>query len=164
MQNIVTLGEINDALKIAAVTAAQLADMGFAALANKPICEGLPPEESRRLRNAKLYPAESIGQIRVALAQRLAAPAATTSHRRLGEKTASGTWLVRATTSNFIANSFGRFVLVGSTLPVAAQWSLCIVAPVMPEAGRQRLACRSGQNPHLHKTASPLRPCDQSSA
>ena len=75
MQNIVTLGEINDALKIAAVTAAQLADMGFAALANKPICEGLPPEESRRLRNAKLYPAESIGQIRVALAQRLAAPA-----------------------------------------------------------------------------------------
>lgn len=79
MQNIVTLGEINDALKIAAVTAAQLADMGFAALANKPICEGLPPEESRRLRNAKLYPAESIGQIRVALAQRLAAPAATTT-------------------------------------------------------------------------------------
>ncbi len=75
MQNIVTLGEINDALKIAAVTAAQLEDMGFAALANKPICEGLPPEESRRLRNAKLYPAESIGQIRVALAQRLAAPA-----------------------------------------------------------------------------------------
>lgn len=75
MQNIVTLGEINDALKIAAVSAAQLADMGFAALANKPICEGLPPEESRRLRNAKLYPAESIGQIRVALAQRLAAPA-----------------------------------------------------------------------------------------
>ncbi|WP_253279357.1 hypothetical protein [Comamonas testosteroni] len=75
MQNIVTLGEINEALKIAAVTAAQLADMGFAALANKPICEGLPPEESRRLRNAKLYPAESIGQIRVALAQRLAAPA-----------------------------------------------------------------------------------------
>lgn len=79
MQNIVTLGEINDALKIAAVSAAQLADMGFAALANKPICEGLPPEESRRLRNAKLYPAESIGQIRVALAQRLAAPAATTT-------------------------------------------------------------------------------------
>ena len=76
MQNIVTLGEINDALKIAAVTAAQLADMGFAALANKPICEGLPPEESRRLRNAKLYPAESIGQIRVALAQRFAQPAA----------------------------------------------------------------------------------------
>ncbi|WKL16587.1 hypothetical protein QYQ99_03255 [Comamonas testosteroni] len=75
MQNIVTLGEINDALKIAAVTAAQLADMGFAALANKPICEGLPPEESRRLRNAKLYPAESIGQIRVALAQRFAEPA-----------------------------------------------------------------------------------------
>ena len=74
MQNIVTLGEINDALKIAAVTAAQLADMGFAALANKPICEGLPPEESRRLRNAKLYPAESIGQIRVALAQRFAEP------------------------------------------------------------------------------------------
>ncbi len=72
MRNIVTLGEINDALKIAAVTAAQLADMGFAALANKPICEGLPPEESRRLRNAKLYPAESIGQIRVALAQRFA--------------------------------------------------------------------------------------------
>ncbi|WP_043006101.1 hypothetical protein [Comamonas testosteroni] len=76
MQNIVTLGEINDALKIAAVSAAQLADMGFAALANKPICEGLPPEESRRLRNAKLYPAESIGQIRVALAQRFAQPAA----------------------------------------------------------------------------------------
>lgn len=76
MQNIVTLGEINDALKIAAVTAAQLEDMGFAALANKPICEGLPPEESRRLRNAKLYPAESIGQIRVALAQRFAQPAA----------------------------------------------------------------------------------------
>ena len=74
MQNIVTLGEINDALKIAAVSAAQLADMGFAALANKPICEGLPPEESRRLRNAKLYPAESIGQIRVALAQRFAEP------------------------------------------------------------------------------------------
>ncbi|WP_407715756.1 hypothetical protein ACJJWD_09375 [Comamonas testosteroni] len=75
MQNIVTLGEINDALKIAAVSAAQLADMGFAALANKPICEGLPPEESRRLRNAKLYPAESIGQIRAALAQRFSAPA-----------------------------------------------------------------------------------------
>ncbi len=75
MQNIVTLGEINDALKIAAVTAAQLADMGFAALANKPICEGLPPEESRRLRNAKLYPAESIGHIRATLAQRFSAPA-----------------------------------------------------------------------------------------
>lgn len=78
MQNIVTLGQVNDALKFAAVTAAQLADMGFAALANKPICEALPPKESRRLRNAKLYPAESIGQIRVALAQRFAAPAVVT--------------------------------------------------------------------------------------
>lgn len=84
MQNIVTLGEINDALKIAAVSAAQLADMGFAALANKPICEGLPPEESRRLRNAKLYPAESIGQIRVALAQRLAAPATAPADQPTG--------------------------------------------------------------------------------
>ena len=84
MQNIVTLGEINDALKIAAVTAAQLADMGFAALANKPICEGLPPEESRRLRNAKLYPAESIGQIRVALAKRLATPAAAQTGQTTG--------------------------------------------------------------------------------
>lgn len=75
MKNIVTLGQINDALKIASVTAAQLAEMGFAALENKPICEALPPEESRRLRNAKLYPVESIAQIRVALAKRLAAPA-----------------------------------------------------------------------------------------
>ena len=75
MQNIVTLGEINDALKFTTVTAAQLAEMGFAALANKPICEALPQEEARRLRTAKLYPAESIGQIRVALAKRLAAPA-----------------------------------------------------------------------------------------
>ena len=75
MQNIVTLGEINDALKFTTVTAAQLAEMGFAALANKPICEALSPEESRRLRNAKLYPAESIAQIRMALAKRLAAPA-----------------------------------------------------------------------------------------
>ena len=75
MQNIVTLGEINDALQIAAVTAAQLADMGFAPLDNKPICEALPTEQSRRLRNAKLYPADSIGQIRVAIAKRLAAPA-----------------------------------------------------------------------------------------
>ena len=75
MKNIVTLGQINDALKIASVTAAQLAEMGFAALENKPICEALPPEESRRLRSAKLYPVESIAQIRVALAKRLAAPA-----------------------------------------------------------------------------------------
>ena len=75
MQNIVTLGQINDALKITSVTAAQLAEMGFAALENKPICEALPPEESRRLRNAKLYQADSIVQIRVALAKRLAAPA-----------------------------------------------------------------------------------------
>ena len=75
MQNIITLGQINDALKFTTVTAAQLAEMGFAALANKPICEALPQEEARRLRTAKLYPAESIGQIRVALAKRLAAPA-----------------------------------------------------------------------------------------
>ena len=75
MQNIVTLGQINDALKITSVTAAQLAEMGFAALENKPICEALPPEESRRLRNAKIYQADSIAQIRVALAKRLAAPA-----------------------------------------------------------------------------------------
>lgn len=58
--------------------------MGFAALANKPICEGLPPEESRRLRNAKLYPAESIGQIRVALAKRLAAPALAQADQTTG--------------------------------------------------------------------------------
>ena len=75
MQNIITLGQINDALKFTTVTAAQLAEMGFAALANKPICEALPQEEARRLRTAKLYPAESSGQIRMALAKRLAAPA-----------------------------------------------------------------------------------------
>lgn len=75
MQNIVTLGQVNDGLKFATVTAAQLAEMGFAALANKPICEALPSEESRRLRNAKLYPAEYIGRIRIALAQRFPAPA-----------------------------------------------------------------------------------------
>lgn len=75
MQNIVTLGQVNDGLKFATVAAAQLAEMGFAALANKPICEALPPEESHRLRNAKLYPAEYIGRIRIALAQRFAAPA-----------------------------------------------------------------------------------------
>lgn len=65
MQNIVTLGQINDALKFITVTAAQLAEMGFLDLANKPICEALPPEESCRLRTAKLYPIESIGQIRI---------------------------------------------------------------------------------------------------
>lgn len=75
MQNIVTLGEINDALKFTTVKAAQLADMGFAPLDNKPICEALPTDQSRRLRNANIYPADSIGQIRIALAQRFTAPA-----------------------------------------------------------------------------------------
>jgi hypothetical protein len=73
--NIITLGQINDALKFASVTSAQLAEMGFTALDNKPVCEALPPEESRRLRNAKLYPSESIGQIRQALAERFSTPA-----------------------------------------------------------------------------------------
>ena len=118
MQNIVTLGEINDALKIAAVTAAQLADMGFAALANKPICEGLPPEESRRLRNAKLYPAESIGQIRVALAQRFAEPAAVAA-RQLEPKPAfytaiaedDGKWLPLPEYSSQTSDGVLRLVL-----------------------------------------------------
>ena len=45
MKNIIILGQINDALKHASVTAAQLADMGFTALDNKPVWEALPPEQ-----------------------------------------------------------------------------------------------------------------------
>ena len=68
--NIITLGQVNEGLKFASVTAAQLIELGFYPLANKPICEALPLEESRRLRNAKLYPADSISKIRAALAER----------------------------------------------------------------------------------------------
>ena len=71
IQNFITLGEIKVALKFLTVIAVQLAELAFTALANKPSCEALPADESRRLRNAKLYSAESIGLINIVLAQRL---------------------------------------------------------------------------------------------
>lgn len=74
--DIITLGQINEALHFASVNAAQLAELGFHPLDNKAICESLPPEQTRQLRNAKLYPTDSVPRIRAALAARLAQPAA----------------------------------------------------------------------------------------
>ena len=74
--NIINLSQVNHALAIASVNAAQLAELGFRPLDNKAICENLPPEQTRQLRNAKLYPADSVPRIRQALAARLALPAA----------------------------------------------------------------------------------------
>lgn len=75
-QNILTLGQINEALHYASVSAAQLAKLGFASLDNKAICEGLPPEQSRQLRVAKIYRASDLPLIRVALSECVAQHAA----------------------------------------------------------------------------------------
>lgn len=77
--NIINLSQVNHALAIASVNAAQLAELGFQPLDNKAICEGLPPEKTRQLRNAKLYPADSVPRIRQALAAKLAQPITTAS-------------------------------------------------------------------------------------
>lgn len=74
--SIINLSQVNHALAVASVNAAQLAELGFHPLDNKAICESLPPEQTRQLRNAKLYPADSVPRIRAALAARLAQPAA----------------------------------------------------------------------------------------
>lgn len=74
--SIINLSQVNHALAVASVNAAQLAELGFHPLDNKAICEHLPPEQTRQLRNAKLYPADSVPRIRVALAARLAQPIA----------------------------------------------------------------------------------------
>ena len=76
--NIINLSQVNNALAIASVNAAQLAELGFQPLDNKAICEGLPPEQTRQLRNAKLYPADSVPRIRQALAAKLAQPTVPT--------------------------------------------------------------------------------------
>lgn len=75
-QNIIKLSQVNHALGIASVNALQLAELGFHPLDNKAICDGLPPEQTRQLRNAKLYPADALPQIRASLAARLAQPPA----------------------------------------------------------------------------------------
>lgn len=78
IHNVINLSQVNQALAITSVNAAQLAELGFHPLDNKVICESLPPEQKRQLRNAKLYPADSVPCIRQALAAKLAQPVAPT--------------------------------------------------------------------------------------
>ncbi|WP_370682229.1 hypothetical protein [Comamonas sp. GB3 AK4-5] len=89
--NIINLSQVNHALAIASVNAAQLAELGFQPLDNKAICEGLPPEQTRQLRNAKLYPADSVPRIRQALATRLAQPITTAAAPGFERKRADDT-------------------------------------------------------------------------
>ena len=73
---IITLGHINEALHVATVNAAQLAELGFQPLDNRAVCEGLPPDAAKPLRTARIYRAEALPLICAALLQRLAPNAA----------------------------------------------------------------------------------------
>lgn len=80
-QSIINLSQVNHALAIASVNAAQLAELGFQPLDNKAICESLLRTQTlpRQFRNAKLYPADSVPRIRQALAAKLVQPATLTT-------------------------------------------------------------------------------------
>ena len=93
--SIITLGQINAALHIATVNAAQLAEMGFASLDNKEVCESLPKEQARPLWRATLYPAAALPLIRGKLAaligqQLTAAPAGPVFERKRADDTEGG--------------------------------------------------------------------------
>lgn len=72
--NIINLSQVNHALGIASVNAAQLAELGFQPLDNKAISQALLRPQPHQMRNAKLYLADSVPRIRQALAARLAQP------------------------------------------------------------------------------------------
>ncbi|MDR2327858.1 MAG: hypothetical protein LBE51_20955 [Acidovorax sp.] len=92
--NIINLSQVNHALGVVSVNAAQLAELGFQPLDNKAICEALPRTQMfpRQFRNAKLYPADSVPRIRQALAAKLAQPAAPTTdfERKRSDDTEGG--------------------------------------------------------------------------
>lgn len=93
--HILTLGQINEALRFASVNAAQLSEMGFKALDNKEVCESLPKEQARPLWGARLYPVGALPLIRGKLAtligqQITPAPAGPEFERKHSDDTEGG--------------------------------------------------------------------------